>query len=467
MKKALAILLSLIMVLSLAACSNNSGTTEPAATSGTKYVYTDNYGFTEGEMAYLYNYVYSQSASYLSYLGVDTTKSLKEQKYSEDTTWFDYMMQQAVNYAKDFLLFCEDGKARGITLDDEDTAKINEELAAVDKAAKDGGFDSVEAYFKKSYGASMTKADYENFLQKSALAYKVYADITGGYTFTDDQIQEHYDSNKNEFMSVDFLTYSFTKDDAKNITDEDATKSAQELAAVTSADDFKAYVKNYIESTATEEAKATLDIDAELAKLQSLNVKYTQGDEVSEWAFADAAKVNQTFTTANADSGVHTVYLLTKTPTRNDNETVNVRHILLTATTYGTDEDAKAFADNLVSQWKAGDATEDSFAALATQYTEDTGSKTNGGLYENVAPGEMVAPFNDWIFDASRKAGDVDVVKTDYGYHVMYFVKNGAPVWKNDVTASMKQIAYGEDYSKLSDAYPITVENDLLNKIGE
>lgn len=467
MKKALAILLSLVMVLSLAACSNNGSTTTTTTDNGTKYVYTDNYSFSKGEMAYLYNYVYSQSASYLSYLGVDTTKSLKDQQYSEDTTWFDYMMQQAVNYAKDFLLFCEDAKARGIALTDEDTAKISEELTAVDKAAKDGGFDSVEAYFQASFGATLTRAEYENFLQKSTLAYKVYADITGSYSFTDAQIQEHYDTNMNDFKSVDFLTYSFSKNEANNITDEDAIKYAKELSATTSTDAFNAYVKNYIETTTSEEAKATLDIDAEMAKLQSLNVKYTQGDAVSEWAFADGTAVNQTFVSDDAESGVHTVYLLTKAPTRNDNITVNVRHILLTATTYKTDEATKAFADDLVSQWKAGDATEESFAALATQYTEDTGSKANGGLYENVAPGEMVTQFNDWIFDTNRKAGDVDVVKTDYGYHVMYFVSGGSPVWKNDVVASMKQIAYSADYSKLTETYPITIENDLLNTIVE
>ena len=464
MKKTLAILLSLMMVLSLAACSSN-GDKADQTDNGTKYVYTDNYGFTKGEMAYLYNYVYSQSASYLSYLGVDTTKSLKDQQYSEDTTWFDYMMEQAVNYAKDFLLFSEDAKVRGIVLNDEDTTKINEELTAVDAAAKEAGFDSVEAYFKDSFGASLTRADYESFLQKSTLAYKVYADITDSYTFTDDQIQEHYDGNMNNFRRVDFLTYSFSKDEANNITDADVAKSAEELALVTTADEFKAYVKNHIESTTSEEAKASLDIDAEMAKLQSLNVNYTQGDDVSEWAFADDAKVNQTFISKDADSGVQTVYLLTKTATRNNDVTVDVRHILLTATTYGTDEDAKAFADDLVSQWQAGDATEDSFAALATEYTEDTGSKANGGLYESVAPGEMVAQFNDWIFDASRKSGDVDVVKTDYGYHVMYFVKAGSPVWKNEVVASMKQIAYSADYAKLSETYPITIESDLLDKI--
>ena len=40
----------------------------------------------------------------------------------------------------------------------------------------------------------------------------------------------------------------------------------------------------------------------------------------------------------------------------------------------------------------------------------------------------MVQAFNDWCFDESRKAGDYGLVKTEYGYHVMYFVDR-YPQW--------------------------------------
>ena len=43
----------------------------------------------------------------------------------------------------------------------------------------------------------------------------------------------------------------------------------------------------------------------------------------------------------------------------------------------------------------------------------------------------MVPTFNAWCFDSSRKAGDVGIVKTEYGYHVMYFEgKNDQAVWQ-------------------------------------
>jgi len=40
----------------------------------------------------------------------------------------------------------------------------------------------------------------------------------------------------------------------------------------------------------------------------------------------------------------------------------------------------------------------------------------------------MVPEFNDWCFDASRAYGDTGLVKTTYGYHVMYFV-GSEEVW--------------------------------------
>ena len=69
-----------------------------------------------------------------------------------------------------------------------------------------------------------------------------------------------------------------------------------------------------------------------------------------------------------------------------------------------------------------GDKTEESFAALATEKTEDTGSQSTGGLYERVYKGQMVKAFENWCFDAARKAGDTGIVESDYGYHVMYFI---------------------------------------------
>lgn len=113
-----------------------------------------------------------------------------------------------------------------------------------------------------------------------------------------------------------------------------------------------------------------------------------------------------------------------------DTTNVNVRHILFLSDAdedgTATDEEkaaAKAKAEAMLAEYLK-DPTEDRFAELAGANTEDPGSKDNGGLYEDVYPGQMVQTFNDWCFDAARKTGDTGLVETEYGFHVMYFVKH-------------------------------------------
>ena len=123
-----------------------------------------------------------------------------------------------------------------------------------------------------------------------------------------------------------------------------------------------------------------------------------------------------------------------------DSKFVDVRHILVQVkggttaedgTTTYSDEDWKACeeaAQAILDTWLAGDKTEESFAALATEKTEDPGSQGTGGLYQQVYEGQMVPAFNDWCFDESRAYGDYGMVQTNYGYHVMFFV-GSEPQW--------------------------------------
>lgn len=121
----------------------------------------------------------------------------------------------------------------------------------------------------------------------------------------------------------------------------------------------------------------------------------------------------------------------------NDQQTIDVRHILVTP------EDADGDGVSTDEEWAAAEAearalldeylknpTEANFATMANEHSADPGSNTNGGLYEMVLPGQMVDTFNDWCFNEERLVGDTGIVKTTYGYHIMYFVqRNATPYW--------------------------------------
>ena len=132
---------------------------------------------------------------------------------------------------------------------------------------------------------------------------------------------------------------------------------------------------------------------------------------LSDWMVEDGRQAGDTtYVAAGNDAGFYVAMYLDSRD-NSDVETVNVRHILISTSDNVTAEDAKKQIEDLKTQFEE-DPTEEHFAEMAESHSSDTGSNTNGGLYENVAPGQMVDAFNDWIFDSSRKAGDVGVVET-------------------------------------------------------
>lgn len=122
---------------------------------------------------------------------------------------------------------------------------------------------------------------------------------------------------------------------------------------------------------------------------------------------------------------------------------VNVRHILICPEGGETNEETGEVtytqaqwdacydkAEGVYEEWKNGEATEESFAALANAKSEDGGSNTNGGLYSGITPDtNFLEPFLNWCMDNKRQLGDTGIVKTDYGYHIMFFAHT-QPQWE-------------------------------------
>ena len=172
-----------------------------------------------------------------------------------------------------------------------------------------------------------------------------------------------------------------------------------------------------------------------------------------------------------------------------DNTTAlaNVRHILVAfeggttnsttgQTTYSQAEKnkAKEAAYELYDEWLYdGDgATEEHFIEMAKKHTDDSNGE-DGGLYEDVYPGQMVTTFNDWCFDETRKPGDHGVVETTYGYHIMYYVGASETTYRDYMIVNDMLTEDMEEWQKgLNDAMTLTEKNtsridrDLILKSG-
>ncbi len=113
---------------------------------------------------------------------------------------------------------------------------------------------------------------------------------------------------------------------------------------------------------------------------------------------------------------------LTRVAGRKSGATAKVSHILIAykgamqaaPSVKLTKGEAKAKAEGLLAQVNANPS---SMPMLAMMNSDDQGSKQNGGVYDNVAPKQMVKPFDDFLF--GNPVGKTGVVETDFGFHVM------------------------------------------------
>lgn len=158
-----------------------------------------------------------------------------------------------------------------------------------------------------------------------------------------------------------------------------------------------------------------------------------------------------------------------------ESKTVNVRHILIMP--QGADSAnirtetfpqeawdwAETKAQELMDQFLAGDLSEDSFAQLAKDHSMD-GSAANGGLYTGVEVGQMVSNFNDWCFDSERKVGDYGLVKTEFGYHLMFYSGEDL-LWLAACESDVLNEKADNFITQATDSIPMTVFFDKI-KLG-
>ena len=107
-------------------------------------------------------------------------------------------------------------------------------------------------------------------------------------------------------------------------------------------------------------------------------------------------------------------------------DSASVRHILIMTTNAQNqvireEGTAKVLIDSIKNAI-AGGAT---FESMVEKYSEDGGSKANGGIYEMFPQANMVKPFNDFSFE--NPVGSKGVVKTEFGYHYIEVLKQTPP----------------------------------------
>ena len=413
---------------------------------------------SNAELNYFYidaiNNFYSNYGSYASLFGLDLTKPLNEQYVDEEAglTWADDFVSSAADSAKSVYALANAAKQAGYALSEEDMASVDTALMNMKAYALIYGYNDLDTYLKAMYGKGASEESYRNYYEMNTLANAYYTAYSEGLTFDAAALQAGYEEAPAEYSSYTYnyyyLTASSFREGGTTDADGNVTYSDEEKAAAVAAAEETA------KSLISAEIKTAEDLDAAIAAL-SINEGSTAASTacvdfgyssintvVREWVTDTTRKTGDleiipSTTTSTDENGNEVVttngYYVVLFGHINDNTFAlkNVRHILAAfeggttdestgVTTYSEAEKiaAKEKAEELLAQWLSGEATEDSFAALANEKSAD-GDGTTGGLYEDIYPGQMVDEFEAWCYEDGRKTGDTGIIETTYGYHVM------------------------------------------------
>lgn len=454
----------------------------------------------QAQYTYYYQQIYSNYASqaqqYAQYgiSGIpgmmDYSTVPSEQKYNgedaegkgDDYMWSDYLRDKTNEFLQQYITLGKEAKAANITLSEDEQKEIDETIKSIREQAASSDY-SLNAYLRLYYGRGVNEKILREAMELETLSSKLIEQKSDelARNYTDEQLEAKYQKDQNTYNVLTARMFQFTTetpDYPKDVTDaqkkeldekakkETKAKADAMLGKVTGEESFKEQAL----ANASKDQKDDYKKDEATLMKNTAVTQFSQiSDDAVKWAASAKKGDKKVFET---DAGCYVVYIV-EAAHRDASETVDVRHILFKVDSEAEDQtkakaDAKKKAEDALAEWQKGDKTEESFAALATEKTEDTGSQSTGGLYERVYKGQMVKAFENWCFDAARKAGDTGIVESDYGYHVMYFIqKNDEPLWKlkiRDALSSEDAKTYTDELLK-KDENKIELKGNKVQKV--
>jgi peptidyl-prolyl cis-trans isomerase D len=281
--------------------------------------------------------------------------------------------QQILQQMVDEQAALAEAEHQGIRVSDEELAQQIFSIPALQENGRFIGEQRYEQLLASQY-PPLTKSDFEESLRRSMMIDKLRSALTDWIAVSDADLEREYrDRNEKVKLQVVALTADKFRD---KVTVNDA--------------DIASYYEMH---------------KAEYRKGEQRKVRYLLVDR-------DQLKSRITITPQDIESYYNVNVQQFQTP-----EQVRASHILLK--TEGKDEAAvRKQAEDILKQAKAPGAD---FAALAKKYSEDDGSKANGGDLDYFPKGRMVPEFEQAAF--SMQPGQIsDLVKSQFGFHIIKVV---------------------------------------------
>lgn len=418
----------------------------------------------------MYNFYYQnivkQYVQYASngYYDIDLSKDFSTQYTTDDDgneiSWQDRFKENTTELIKKNTIYYQKGIESGITLTDAQKEMIETQLDNIKNAASSANL-GVNEYIAQTYGDNCGLETLRKYLEQNYISSVYYYQQQIKLRPSEDELNAYFKENENDYKSCSYAILEAEYDTSSDATKKAAVDNAKAaIAKITDEDSMKALIPEFCSDLIskyisagyfTDESDA---VDAFTGAMDSTSVKSDVesnfGEDIADWMFNTDTAVGSLNYYADENAGVIYIIMKTSQPALDSDsasKVYSVRHILVipksgdddssssasssTATKKYTEEEWAAAlekANSILDEYNKGDKTELSFAELAEKYTDDTSSTSvnmnnmYGGGIMDTQLGQMVSDFENWAIDSSRKYGDVEIVKSSYGYHIMFFI---------------------------------------------
>lgn len=253
--------------------------------------------FSVAECNYVYNMQYmnilNSYGDYASLIGLDKSKPLDEQKCTissdtdKDYTWDDYFMDSTKSFLQQLAALEAYAKANDISLDKDDNAAVDEQMATFDDAQK-YGYASADKFIAANYGRGCNTSVVREVMELQQLATKAQQSISNSYSFTASELSKKYASVKDDY---DKFTYDFYLVKAETKTSENGTAAAPTDAALSKAMETANTIKGSMDKDKLSLEKAVQNAvkDAKLTKQEAIPGSDTEAD-LKKWLVSSERK---------------------------------------------------------------------------------------------------------------------------------------------------------------------------------
>lgn len=446
---------------------------------------------------------YEQYANY-GYYNLDTTADYATQYTTDEDgneiSWLDFFQQETINQIKMYSAFYNAAKNEGITLTEKQQETIDTQLDGLKESASEQG-KALDDYISSVFGDYCTAETVQLYMEQFYMSVNYRGKFAVETTITDDEISKYFEENKSKYYQINMsylaCEYDSSSDEAKAASEQKIKDYMSQITDRQSILDLvpTAYA-DYIEQDTQTAMQYDSSLTEEDARKQALE-SYEQNvdgviygsdspfsDEINDWLFDANQPTGTVKYHINEETGYAYIILKTEQATCVEDETYTVRHILIMPETERLDAEkdengntifneeewaaAKTKTEEIYKQFTDGDKSEYSFALLAEEHSTDTASTSAGsgtafgGLYEGVPLGQMVPSFEGWATDKSRQYGDTEIVESDYGYHIMFFISD-RPSYQSQIVADIRN----EKLDELIENAELDIHESVVKKAND